>query len=82
MLLLDLNMPLKDGRESLIELRNNALFKQIPTVVMTTSESDEDKQFCLANGANDYLVKPSSYTKLLDAVESLQPYFSRNAGKH
>jgi CheY-like chemotaxis protein len=82
MVLLDLNMPLKDGRESLTELKNNALFEQVPTVVMTTSESDEDKQFCLANGANDYLVKPSSYTELLDAVESLQPYFSRNTGKH
>lgn len=82
MVLLDLNMPLKDGRESLIELRNNALFEQVPTVVMTTSESDEDKQFCLANGADDYLVKPSSYTKLLDVVESLQPYFSKNTGNH
>ncbi len=82
MVLLDLNMPLKDGRESLIELKHNPLFQQVPTVVMTTSESDEDKQFCLANGAEDYLVKPSSYTRLLDAVESLQPYFSKNTGKH
>ena len=81
LVLLDLNMPLKDGREALIELQNYVLFAQVPTIIMTTSASDEDKQFCLKNGADQYIVKPSSYMELLDAVESFQPYFFEKHGQ-
>lgn len=77
LLLLDLNMPLKDGRESLVEIRAHPLSAAMPTVVMTTSESDEDRLFCQQNGANSYIVKPSRYMELLDVVESLKPYFTQ-----
>lgn len=78
LLLLDLNMPLKDGREALAEVRANPLYVAMPIVVMTTSENDEDKLFCQQNGANSYIVKPSRYMELLDVVESLKPYFTQN----
>lgn len=76
LLLLDLNMPLKDGRESLIELRTNPAFQTMAIVVMTTSDSEEDRLFCRTHGADAYIVKPSRYRELLDTVAALEPYFS------
>lgn len=78
LLLLDLNMPLKDGRQALQELRSNPCFATLPIVVLTTSSSDEDKNACIAAGANDYVVKPSSFTELLHIVETLQQYWNRH----
>lgn len=75
LLLLDLNMPLKDGRQSLVEIRTEPALQKLPTVILTTSKNDEDRAFCLAQGANDYIVKPSRYTELLDIVKSLETYW-------
>jgi CheY-like chemotaxis protein len=76
LLLLDLNMPLKDGRQSLVELRAEDRFQALPAVILTTSKNDEDRAFCLAQGANDYIVKPSRYTELLDIVKSLETWWA------
>jgi len=76
LLLLDLNMPLKDGRQSLVEIRSDPVLKALPTVVLTTSRNDEDKHYCLSHGADDYIVKPSRYTELLHIVESLKTYWN------
>lgn len=76
LLLLDLNMPLKDGRRALQELRADRAFDGLPIVVLTTSSSDDDRNACLAAGANDYRVKPSSYMELLNIVISLQRYWN------
>lgn len=76
LLLLDLNMPLMDGRQSLIEIRSDPAFNRLPTVILTTSSNDDDKSFCLAEGANDYIVKPSRYIELLNIVASLQAYWT------
>jgi len=78
LLLLDLNMPLKDGRQALHELRANPAFAGLPIVVLTTSSSDDDKNACIAAGANDYVVKPSSFTELLHIVKTLQQYWNRH----
>lgn len=79
LLLLDLNMPLKDGRQSLLEIRADPALRRLPTVILTTSKNDEDKAFCLAQGANDYIVKPSRYTELLTIVTSLKIYWNTSA---
>lgn len=78
LLLLDLNMPLKDGRQALQELRANPTFTPLPVVILTTSNSDEDRSACIAGGANGYLVKPPSYKELLNIVASLQHYWGRH----
>jgi len=75
LLLLDLNMPLKDGRQSLVEIRSEPTLQKLPTVILTTSRNDEDRAFCLAQGANDYLVKPSSYTELIEIVKALETWW-------
>lgn len=76
LLLLDLNMPLKDGRQALLEIRSDPALEGLPIVVLTTSKNDEDKDFCLAQGAKDYIVKPIRYSELLDIVDTLQVYWS------
>jgi len=71
LLLLDLNMPLKDGRQSLHEIKSDPRLQVLPTVVMTTSSDQDDLDFCQQRGANGYIVKPRKYSDLLDVVESL-----------
>ena len=75
LVILDLNMPLKDGRQSLLEMRGDPALKELPTVVLTTSRNEEDRDYCLSNGANDFIVKPARYTDLLNIVKSLKPYW-------
>ena len=75
LILLDLNMPLKDGRQALTEIRSDPELRQLPTVVLTTSKNDDDLLFCQTQGANDYIVKPNSFSQLLTIVESLKPYW-------
>ena len=79
LLLMDLNMPLKDGRQSLREIRSNPGLRHLPTVVMTTSKSEEDRSYCLSHGADAFIVKPASYTDLLDIVDSLRGYWRGQA---
>lgn len=75
LILLDLNMPLKDGRQALTEIRSDPALSQLPTVILTTSKNEDDVNFCQSRGANDYIVKPNSYSDLLAIVESLKPYW-------
>lgn len=76
LIMLDLNMPLKDGREVLREIKSNPKLRAIPTVVMTTSANSDDVRYCYEIGANSYIVKPSSYLGLLDVVSSLMDYWA------
>ncbi len=76
LILLDLNMPLKDGREALREIKSSPRLRTIPTIVMTTSGNDDDIRHCYDAGANSYIVKPSSYSGLLDVVSSLTSYWT------
>jgi two-component system response regulator len=75
LIILDLNMPLMDGREVLEALKGNARLRQIPVVVMTTSRNPEDVNFCYDAGARSYIVKPASYSELLDIVSVLKRYW-------
>ncbi|TKV69083.1 response regulator [Marinobacter panjinensis] len=79
LILLDLNMPLKDGREALQEIKSNSSLRTIPTIVMTTSGNEDDIRYCYDTGANSYIVKPSSYSGLLDVVSSLTSYWTTTA---
>lgn len=76
LILLDLNMPLKDGREALREIKSSLRLRKIPTVIMTTSADAEDIGDCYDSGANSYIIKPSSYSELLDVVSSLTSYWA------
>lgn len=75
LILLDLNMPKKNGREALEEIKNDPLLKRIPVVVMTTSEVEEDILRSYDLGANSYITKPVTFDGLVDVLRGLGRYW-------
>ena len=75
LVLLDLNLPKKDGREVLEEIKNDPVLKFIPVVVLTTSKSDEDLLRAYGNHANSYITKPVDFPRFTDALRSLGGYW-------
>ncbi len=78
-ILLDLNMPKKDGREILCELKQHHLFKRIPIIVFTTTKNEKEIRHCYDLGANTYIVKPTSFDGLLSIVEQIHFYWEHAA---
>jgi CheY-like chemotaxis protein len=64
LVILDLNMPRKDGREALKEMKTNTDWQDIPVVVLTTSRSEDDMAYCRKFGVTDYFHKPNSISEL------------------
>jgi CheY-like chemotaxis protein len=75
LILLDLKMPRKDGRETLRDLKNDPQWRCIPVVVLTTSTASDDVNFCYHAGTNAYITKPSSFRKLVAILESVSRYW-------
>ncbi|MFY7829653.1 MAG: response regulator [Flectobacillus sp.] len=75
LILLDLNMPKKDGREIIQEMRANSNFKSIPIVVLSTSNAPSDIRTCYELGANSFITKPSSFEGLLEIIKNLQQFW-------
>lgn len=71
LIMLDLNMPGKDGRETLKELKTDNRFHHIPTIVFTTSSSIRDKQMVYDLGANCFITKPDTFNKLIEMTNSI-----------
>jgi CheY-like chemotaxis protein len=71
LILLDLNMPGKDGREALQEIKKDARLHQIPIVVFSTSSLDKDRIMSYDLGANCFLTKPSSYQEMIDLTSAI-----------
>jgi CheY-like chemotaxis protein/anti-sigma regulatory factor (Ser/Thr protein kinase) len=78
LIMLDLNLPRKDGREVLAELKADDRFKTIPVVVLTTSRAEEDVLRAYQLHANGYMTKPVDGRQFLDMVQSLD-FAGRNA---
>jgi CheY-like chemotaxis protein len=74
-ILLDLNMPKKDGREALKEIKNNPDLKDIPVVVFTTSKAEEDIYRSYKLGVNSFITKPVTFEGLIDVMSSLGKYW-------
>ena len=70
-ILLDLNMPGKDGTTVLREIKNNERLKSIPVIVITTSSSVKDRETSYRLGANCFLTKPDSYQELGAITDSI-----------
>ncbi len=75
LILLDLNMPRKDGREALGDLKADRRWRHIPIVVLTTSTSDDDVSFCYRSGASSYIAKPCTYQAWVELVRTLNKYW-------
>jgi CheY-like chemotaxis protein len=77
LILLDLNMPLKDGREALREIRADPELRRIPVVVLTTSKADTDIGAIYDLGANSFISKPFQFEALVSVMKSLSQYWFR-----
>lgn len=75
MVLLDLNMPKRSGREVLREIRKDDTLKNIPIVILTTSESEADISACYRLGANCYITKPVRFDEFNRVVKELEHFW-------
>ncbi len=75
LILLDLNMPKKDGREALSEMKANADLRRIPVVILTTSKAEEDIIRTYDLGSNSYITKPVSFESLVMTMRALTKYW-------
>ena len=75
LILLDLNLPKKDGREVLAEIKNDENLKRIPVVVLTTSKSEADVLKAYGLHANCYIVKPVDFEKFAEVVRSIENFW-------
>jgi CheY-like chemotaxis protein len=75
LILLDLNMPKKDGREALREIKSDPLLRRIPVIVHTTSKTEEDILRSYNLGVNCFITKPVSFKDLLDVTKSIGQYW-------
>jgi len=75
LILLDLNLPRKDGREVLAEIKNDENLRRIPVVVLTTSEADEDIVKAYHLNANCYISKPVDLERFIKVVSAIESFW-------
>lgn len=75
LILLDLNMPRKDGREVLQEIKADPELRRIPVVILTTSETEDDIFRSYDLGANSFITKPVTFELLVDTMKTLGKYW-------
>lgn len=75
LIILDLNLPKKDGREILKEIKHDENLKIIPVVVLTTSSDEEDVKMAYSNYASAFLTKPSELHELVDLVKLFEGFW-------
>jgi CheY-like chemotaxis protein len=75
LILLDLNMPRKDGREALLEIKAEPALQHIPIVIFTTSKEEKDISFAMQAGANSFITKPATFDEWLEIMKSLAEHW-------
>lgn len=75
LILLDLNMPRKDGREALAEIKRDPVLHKIPVVILTTSKAEEDIVRAYDLGVNSYITKPVTFQGLAEIMKTLSIYW-------
>jgi len=75
LILLDLNLPRKNGREVLAEIKADDKLKSIPVVVLTTSDAEKDVMEAYGQHANSYVVKPVGFENFVEAMKSLRQFW-------
>lgn len=79
LILLDLNLPRKDGRELLAEIKKDEQFKRIPVIVLTTSEAEEDISRAYRLKANCYITKPPQLDQLVRIARGIEEFWFKVA---
>jgi CheY-like chemotaxis protein len=71
LILLDMNMPRKDGRQALVEIKSEPAFQHIPIVILTSSEDQADVDFTMKAGAESFFTKPATFDEWVEIMRSL-----------
>jgi CheY-like chemotaxis protein len=74
-ILLDLNMPKKDGREALKEIKEDKNLRSIPIIILTTSKAEEDILKTYNLGISSYITKPVTFVAMVDVMKTLNKYW-------
>jgi len=74
-ILLDLNLPKKDGREVLGQIKDDELLKLIPVIVLTTSNAEQDIKRMYENHANCYITKPVDFNQFINVIRSIEMFW-------
>lgn len=77
LILLDLNMPKKDGREALVEIKTDSELKKIPVIIFTTSQLEDDIKITYTSGSNSYITKPGTFDGLISVGRELNTYWGK-----
>lgn len=75
LILLDLNMPRKDGRSALAEIKSSAQLRQIPIIILTTSSNQDDIAQTYDMGVSSYITKPVSFDSLVNTLRTVTHYW-------
>jgi CheY-like chemotaxis protein len=75
LILLDLNLPRKSGLEIIAQVKANDALKDIPVIILTTSDRNEDVTRCYQLGANSYLTKPVQFDDCVKLIADIQQYW-------
>ncbi len=78
LVLLDLNLPRKNGYEVLETIKNHPLLKTIPVIIMTTSDQEDDIRKCYELHANAYITKPDSLQALVETLIAIESFWLRS----
>jgi CheY-like chemotaxis protein len=71
LIVLDLNMPVLNGTQTLLQIKRDVRFKYVPIIIYSTSDNETEKKRCISFGAVDYVVKPSTYEEGQKVVAKL-----------
>lgn len=74
LIVLDLNMPILNGTQTLLQLKRDPRYRKIPVIVFSTSENENERRKCLNYGADAYMVKPMSYDEGKKIAEKFAEY--------
>lgn len=75
LIILDLNLPRKDGREVLAEVKNDENLKAIPIIILTTSRAENDIRTCYKLHASSYFIKPYKFQEITDMMHAIKNYW-------
>jgi CheY-like chemotaxis protein len=81
LILLDLNMPRKDGREALLEINSRPALRHIPIVILSTSKENRDIDFTTKAEAKSFITKPSSFGKWVEIMSALRKEWLTNTAE-